>query len=234
MRHATWLSVVLFIGLEAAAASRYPGGTWFDRSSLGYSFRFNYFCDLTSSHALNGAANPGAPLARSAMLVLSLGMIAFWRTLAELWSLGRMRSIAMVLGTTSGALASAVPFLPSVEVGWVHALMTTSAGVVGLGAGGLAIWGAFRRRELLVGTLGVGAFATGALVSVLYLASQVLHAETRELPLAQKLAAAVLLAWMIASALRDRDDSTAVAIQRSTSPWQVKEPSPSRGAAQKR
>jgi hypothetical protein len=68
-----FVGAAAFVALMAAAMPRYPGGTWWDGARVGHSFWTNFFCDLTQPTRLDGRGpNPAAPLARAAMLALSV------------------------------------------------------------------------------------------------------------------------------------------------------------------
>jgi hypothetical protein len=66
--------IVVFFCLFAIAAWRYPGGTKFDKSTVGFSMRHNYWCDMLDATAYNGQPNPGSKIAIIATLVLCFGV----------------------------------------------------------------------------------------------------------------------------------------------------------------
>jgi hypothetical protein len=68
----------LFVILYVLAAQRYPGGSGADKTSVGYNWTNNYWCNLLSEKAVNGQTNPARPVAITAMLVLCLALSTFW------------------------------------------------------------------------------------------------------------------------------------------------------------
>ena len=69
--------VLGFLLLTGVSALRYPGGTQADRSSEGYAFFGNYWCDLYRSQALNGEDHAvGAQLAQVGALAVVLAIFA--------------------------------------------------------------------------------------------------------------------------------------------------------------
>ncbi len=51
--------VLGFYAFYFVSALLYPGGTWEDKTTVGYSFCSNYVCDAWQPTALNGLPNPG-------------------------------------------------------------------------------------------------------------------------------------------------------------------------------
>ncbi|RYY39984.1 MAG: hypothetical protein EOO08_07975 [Chitinophagaceae bacterium] len=70
--------IVLYVVLYVWATLRYPGGHAADRTAKGFSWRYNYWCNLLNEQALNGEPNTARPFAFGAMFVLALSMAAFW------------------------------------------------------------------------------------------------------------------------------------------------------------
>jgi len=65
--------------LITSSALAYPGGTWTHRSSPGFSFWHNFWCDLLSTRALDGRPNLlGSLLARAAFAAFALALVRFW------------------------------------------------------------------------------------------------------------------------------------------------------------
>src|SRR5262252_9348012 len=71
---ARWAALIATI-LAIAAAFRYPGGTYNDHSTRGYSFFENFLSDLGMTVAHNGEANRlGGILFVIALLLLVIGL----------------------------------------------------------------------------------------------------------------------------------------------------------------
>jgi len=169
------------------AASLYPGGTRVDRATLGYAHFSNYWCDLLDAVSYSGSPNPGRPYALVATVALPLTLIPFCFRLARL-ARGRERWFIRGAGSLAMLLATLI-------FTRLHDLAINLAGPLGFCAFALALRGllrkGFRRLLLLAG-------AALALSLLNYLMWQ-----TRSLlflmPLAQKLAYAALLSWVVAT-----------------------------------
>ncbi|MEL6720628.1 MAG: hypothetical protein AAFP82_18130, partial [Bacteroidota bacterium] len=64
--------------LYLLAAYLYPGGSNFDQTAIGFSWQYNYWCDLLSPMAKNGAMNQGQAIALIAMLILATSVCLSW------------------------------------------------------------------------------------------------------------------------------------------------------------
>jgi len=73
-----FLGIALFILLYLIAALLYPGGYDYDKMAPGFSWRYNYWCELLAEKAQNGAANSARPVAIFGMFVLAASLIMFW------------------------------------------------------------------------------------------------------------------------------------------------------------
>jgi hypothetical protein len=97
--------VLGFLLLTGVSALRYPGGTQADRSSEGYAFFGNYWCDLYRSQALNGEDHTvGAQLAQVGALAVVLAIFAgLW--CASAWFEGHARAAPRARSAASRAWA---------------------------------------------------------------------------------------------------------------------------------
>jgi hypothetical protein len=82
-RHPLWqllplFGCSLFSLLYFIATLYYPGGTYLNKSTQGFSWAQNYWCNLLNEFAINGKPNPARPIAFIAMAVLSCSLIIFW------------------------------------------------------------------------------------------------------------------------------------------------------------
>jgi hypothetical protein len=205
--------VVAFVALEAAAMALYPGGTWWDTSTHGASFWHNFVCDLEWNPALDGQPNPvGSRLAKAAMLALVAGFVPFWWIAPSLFTGGGARralgAVVRALGLVSVAGMIAVALMPSDRFGSVHGIAVVIAGVPGLSAALLATAGMLRAESSSSRLCG----AVGAAMLAFALTDFAMYMETMlrggpgpvALPVAQKMAALLLLAWMTLVAARAR------------------------------
>jgi uncharacterized membrane protein HdeD (DUF308 family) len=72
------LGICLYILIYLVATYLFPGGSDFDKSALGFSWRHNYWCELLAEKAPNGAVNTARPVAIFGMFVLAASLIMFW------------------------------------------------------------------------------------------------------------------------------------------------------------
>ncbi|MCE2613008.1 hypothetical protein LVD13_08495 [Flavobacteriaceae bacterium D16] len=79
------LGMGLFVILYVLSALNYPGGTWIDPTTPGFSFWHNYLCDLLDYKSLNGEINSGRYYARAALGVLCISLIYLWVYLPHLF-----------------------------------------------------------------------------------------------------------------------------------------------------
>ena len=70
--------IILYALLYFIATFFYPGGNQLNKSSTGFSWTQNYWCNLLNKNAINGQSNPARPLALSAMFVLCVTLAIFW------------------------------------------------------------------------------------------------------------------------------------------------------------
>ena len=69
---------LLFIVLYITAAFLYPGGSLSDKTTVGYNWTKNYWCNLLNDKAINGQVNTAKPVAVVAMLILCTSVSVFW------------------------------------------------------------------------------------------------------------------------------------------------------------
>jgi hypothetical protein len=205
-------AVAAFVWLELAAMHEYPGGTWWDRSTRGHRFWQNYLCDLEWRVALDGQSNAlGARYAQAGMLLLIAGFVPFWWIAPRLFgptrgpkTLGR---VVRALGLASVAGMAAVSLMPSERFGALHGVAVVVAGVPGLSAALLAIFGLLRGepRPRVAGFLGAAMLVFAMLDFILYVRTMALGGPgPLLLPAAQKVAVVLLLGWMSVVAVRAR------------------------------
>ena len=67
----------------AISAALYPGGTWEDTSTVGYSFWQNYLCDVLQDTGLNGLPHLGSHYGLMAFGFLLATLLFWWTLLAK-------------------------------------------------------------------------------------------------------------------------------------------------------
>jgi hypothetical protein len=200
-------AILGFVLLEVPAMLLYPGGTWWDSTTVGYRFWQNYLCDLEWRVALDGRDNAlGAHFAQWALLTLVAGLVPFWACVATLLELRpRLGRVVRALGFVAIAGTVVVAFVPSERSPFLHGLAVICSGVPGLAACGLAAWGlaAEGPRPRVEGWLGWGVLAVSFVDLSLYAVHWVSGDNaTPLLPAIQKVGLLLLLAWMSGVALR--------------------------------
>jgi hypothetical protein len=160
VRHATTLgqtpgapralavAMAAFVALLAAAMRAYPGGTQWDGAASGNDFWRNYLCDLAQTVALNGQPNAiGSALARTAMTLLALALLPFFRTVTRLFpSRARLGACVRVMGYVAAVGAFPVALVPANVWHALHAVAIVVGGVSGIGAALLAAYGLLREE----------------------------------------------------------------------------------------
>lgn len=206
-----WAGVALsaltlgFAACLVRAALVYPGGTWCEPARPGYDLLRSFFCDLLHTQGLNGAPNPAAPPARVGLLLAGLAFFPFWLTVPRTLGFGgRPATLVRNLGALSALLSLAVALTPSDSWPTLHRVAVLSASASGIAAAVLALGagsGSASASGRVLRGLGWAALVTAALDAGLY-AKQVFFPEPCAvlLPMLQKLAAFLILAWMLGSA----------------------------------
>lgn len=87
--------ISIFILFFMIAAAHYPGGSNFNSTSVGYSWKENFWCELLGQSAKNSMPNSSRPYALTGMICLSVGVSAFWWLVTQ--DLFRNRSIKLAV-----------------------------------------------------------------------------------------------------------------------------------------
>jgi len=187
-----WLSTpiigtVLFVILYFVSTLFYPGGSQFDKNSVGFSWTDNYWCNLLDEKAINGQTNSARQIAMTAMLVLCLTLIFFWFQFPKYTNLSENYKVTI---KASGTLAMLIGFFLFTKVD--HDLITNLASLFGL----LATIGTFiglhknRWKSLFYfGLLNILLFVVNAFLY--YNKEYILY-----LPLVQKITFVTFLTWI--------------------------------------
>ncbi len=190
---ASWLlpilSVGVFVLLYVVAAAKYPGGTRWDPSPSGFSFAGNYWCDLMDAKSYGGSPNPARPAAQAALVILCGGLAVLWVAAPALFPHPRWRAWVVRLGGIGCALAA-----PWVGTS-LHDVAVRAAALFGVTALVLTI--------AALPELAATSACVLALVVFNYVVWEIGFGRPF-LPLAQKLAFAAALTWIVLLALRVR------------------------------
>ena len=191
VRVAPVLGVGLFFSLYTIAALSYPGGSYRDPNAPGFSFFYNYWCDLLHTIAKNGAPNPGHRFGLAALLVIVPTLGAFWHVVALHYESERR----LVLATRSFGYASAL--LTLVLVTPLHDRAVELGGGLGLVAFGAALAGLKKAGHLRLALGG----AAAVLLSLVCLFIWRTRVGIVLLAPLQKVAFAAFLGWVVVASL---------------------------------
>jgi hypothetical protein len=101
----------LFIFLTVIAMQIYPGGTFSDANTAGYSFWQNFFSELGFTVTHNGTPNPiGSALFFAALMLAGLGMGLFFTAFPRAFASERRAHLLARAGSAAG-IASALCFI---------------------------------------------------------------------------------------------------------------------------
>jgi hypothetical protein len=202
-----WFGLGAFSLAIASAIAVYPGGSWSERQSSGFSLLRNFWCDLVRSSAINGEPNGASrALASLAFAALAFALWQFWGVASWLLEPARRERVRR-LGRISTLGLVGMSILPSDAHPVLH-------GVVALAGAGLGMLCAFAclqarpagelrwsaRRCWAALALAAAAANAALYVYVAYFEGP----ETPAQPSVQKLATLALLLWM-ASTLRSAE-----------------------------
>ena len=209
---ATRVALAVFVVGMTAAVVTYPGGSWSDPGSIGFSLVRNFWCDLLRGAAINGGDNALSRRSASiAFCALALGLWPFWWAAAAPLPPGRRARLTW-LGTSSAACLATMAVLPTDRYSVAHGMVALSGAALGMWATATSV------AERLPGEAphgfrrvsGVLTLLAAAANAALYVYVAYLHGpENIAQPVVQKLATLLLITWML---------STVRAAARSCSP----------------
>jgi hypothetical membrane protein len=198
----------------------YPGGTVWDHTSRGNDFWLNYLCDLERSSALDGSPNTrGSLLARSATLVLAIGLLAFFRLLPQLFPASERRGrMVRMLGCCAAVASLGVAAFPADRFAGLHPYTISCASLSGFGAVAVAVAALARegRTVLLHAAAGTVTLVVSVVDLALYVFQQLAGGPgPMALAVLERVALLLVLAWMCIVAiavLARRATGTAIGI----------------------
>lgn len=207
-RAACWVVFAVLVGFAfalGAAAGAYPGGTYFNRSSSGFDWFTNFWCDALQNPALNGAPNGrGAKYAAIALWVLSSGLLPFWGVAAGLvlphrrgYRGARLQIVLLGVGATLGLMA--LTLLPSNQHRLAHGIVACIAGPLGITAAALVVFTGWVMGSLPKWMTFLGAaMLAAALANLLQYTREIWFgsASNSWLPSIQKLATLLFVFWV--------------------------------------
>jgi hypothetical protein len=191
------LGLLAFVSAGAGAGFAYPGGTHWDRQTVGFRSE-NFWCDLLRPIALDGADNGiGARAAQVALLSLALGLGPFFTLAREELGLVGWSRLLVTLGAWGGRIAL---ILVAAGTGRLPSKVHDFAILLGAPPGLLAlclvvIWSARVARFLPI--LGGASLALGLWNLLQYAREALLRAPSWPgLPIVQKAATLGVIAFL--------------------------------------
>ena len=82
-KHAVLIGVVISLICLVTAILLYPGGSMFDKNSIGFNWSTTFISNLFGAKALNGSDNPSRIWAYTAMLLLPVSYAIFFANLSK-------------------------------------------------------------------------------------------------------------------------------------------------------
>jgi len=82
-KYAVLTGVVISLVLMMIAISVYPGGSMFDKNSVGFEWSTNFISNLFATKALNGAENPSRIWAYTGMIILPISYAIFFINMSK-------------------------------------------------------------------------------------------------------------------------------------------------------
>lgn len=175
----------LFVILYVIAALLYPGGSGADKTTVGYNWTNNYWCNLLSAKAINGQLNTARPVAITAMMVLCLALSTFWILFPAITQLKKYHKLLIQVAGTVCMLTS---FLLLIRIDHDLAVNTSSAfGLIAMIGTLIAL---YQLKWKWLFAIGLFDLLLVALNNYLYHSN-----ETMYLPIVQKFSFLAFLAW---------------------------------------
>jgi hypothetical protein len=82
-KHSVLIGVLISLILMIIATSIYPGGSMFDKNSVGFDWTRNFMSNLFGVKALNGTENPSRIWAYAGMILLPFSYAIFFVNMSK-------------------------------------------------------------------------------------------------------------------------------------------------------
>ena len=178
--------IISFILLYIIATFLYPGGSDANKTTEGFSWQHNYWCELMASQAQNGKINTAKPVAITAMFVLAISLIVFWYCIPGLFGNNGGSKLIRYCGIGSMLI------LPLMFAG-LHDTVMNVAGLLGCIAIAVLLTRLYHHKMY-------GSFIHGILCILLCAANNYIYYTGNFfywLPIIQKISFIVFLLWFI-------------------------------------
>ena len=155
-----FFGISLYILIYLLATYLFPGGSDFDKTAAGFSWRHNYWCELLAEKAPNGAVNAARPVAIFGMFVLAASLTMFWY-LFSIFFADKGRMLVRYAGLLSMIIALFLFAGP-------HDLVMIVSGLLGLFALAVCLLILYRNKQYWVIIIGWFCIALCALNNYIY------------------------------------------------------------------
>jgi hypothetical protein len=192
------LSLSVFLITIWLAAYLYPGGTWFDRQSPGFSFWGNFWCDLLHERSFNRLPNTNSLwLARGAFWVFAFALMRFWPLAAQLVEGDVLRRWIVSIGLCGALMLLLVTMFSSRSEPLLHGVFVVSSALLGVIAATVLSLAMFREADRLTRALSLGLISSALFSLGQYVSQGFGAAAAQWLAGAQKITTLFLLAFML-------------------------------------
>ena len=194
--------LTLFALALCASAWLYPGGTWFDRSSPGFSFWGNFWCDLLHQHAFNRSPNTSSMwLARVSFWLFGAALVRFWPLAATLSPRPKVQRWVSALGLSGAAALFFVTVFSSLSEPLLHGVFVVASALLGVFAASVLSLALYRSVDPLTRVISLGLIASALLSVGQYMRQGMGGDAALWLAGAQKITTIFLLLFMLRCAL---------------------------------
>ncbi len=187
------LGTITFAILYFIATLYYPGGSQFDKNSIGFNWTNNYWCNLLNDTAINGQKNAAQSIALTAMFILCLTLTSFWLQFPNHTNLNKKHKLIIQI---CGTLAMTISFFLFTKLN--HDLITNLASLFGLIATIGTFIGLYKNSWKTLFYFGLINFLLVVGNNFLYYNKDLIY----YLPLVQKITFATFLIWICCITLK--------------------------------
>ncbi len=185
-KHSILVGIIISLLLLFIATCYYPGGSQYDKHSIGYNWKKNYLSNLFSENAVNGSHNGARFWAAAGMLFLCTSFALFFISFSKKIPVKNAARIIRYFGL--GAMISSFLIVTP-----YHDVMVTIAGTLGLISIFYITVFVFKSRLLICKILSVACLLAFYCCNYLYYTSSYLSL----LPIMQKLLLVTIIIWVL-------------------------------------
>jgi hypothetical protein len=178
--------ILLYTLLYFTASIFYPGGSQFDKYSIGFSWTKNYWCNLFNENAINGQPNPARPIALISLVVLGLTLIVFWWLFPKQANLKKRTRLLIQI---SGFASMVTGFFLFTSFHDTVINVSSAFGLIALAGTFIGLYKLRWKKLLWMGVINILLIATN---NILYSDPELIHF----LPVVQKISFAFFLIWI--------------------------------------